>query len=161
MPSQQPPQPQTIRIEVAKGPGDLACAMAIREVAFIEEQQVPPEVERDELDANAYHLLAYAGGHAVGTGRLVVLPEPPEGESGRWGRVGRMAVLDSHRKHGVGRKLLEAFEAEARKRGLDGVVIYSQVYVLGFYEKAGYQVRGPLFEEGGLPHKELRKRLGG
>ena len=117
----KPPQP--LRIVPAKGGGDLACALAIREVVFIEEQRVPESLERDEEDGRAFHVLAYDGGHAVGTGRLVLLSAPPEGEQGRWGRIGRMAVLAAFRGRGAGRSILEALEAEAARRGLDGVLL--------------------------------------
>lgn len=150
---------QEVVIEPVAGPGDLAAALAIREVVFIEEQQVPREIERDDEDPTAYHLLANVGGHAVGTGRLVECDTPPEGEEGRWGRIGRMAVLVANRKGGVGARLLQALEEEARRRGLDGIVLHSQVYAHGFYQRMGYEEHGPIFEEAGIPHMEMRKRL--
>ena len=54
-------------------------ALAIREVVFIEEQHVPEGIERDAEDARAFHVLAFQGGHAVGTGRLVGLTATPQG----------------------------------------------------------------------------------
>ena len=157
MASEQQPE---IRIETAKGPGDFASAMAIREIVFIEEQQVPPDLERDEEDSTAYHALAYLGGHAIGTGRLVVLDTPPEGETGRWGRVGRMAVLESYRKRSIGRLLLERLESEAVRLGLEGVMHHAEVYARDFYARRGYQQTGSVFDEAGIPHLEMRKRLG-
>lgn len=139
--------------------GDLAAALAIREVVFIEEQQVPAEIERDDEDPTAYHVLALVDGHAIGTGRLVERRQLPEGETGRWGQIGRMAVLVSHRKHGIGRRILDALEAEARSRNLDGLVLHAQVYAHGFYQAMGYEDHGTIFEEAGIPHIEMRKRL--
>lgn len=150
------PEVEIIRVD---GPGDFAAALAIREVVFIEEQQVPREIERDDEDPTAYHVLAQVGGHAIGTGRLVELREPPPGETGRWGQVGRMAVLVSNRRGKVGSKILNALETEARRRGLDGIVLHAQVYAHGFYEHVGYRDHGPIFEEAGIPHVEMRKRL--
>src|SRR5271166_3242606 len=92
------------------GPGDMAAALAIREVVFIEEQSVPPEFEHDELDERAFHVLAMADGHAVGTGRLIDRQETPEREDGKWGRVGRMAVLAAYRHAGVGGSILTRLE---------------------------------------------------
>src|SRR6476620_141968 len=66
---------------------DLMQALAIREVVFIEEQHVPETVERDAEDASAYHVLARQAGHAVGTGRLWMLPKTPEGEQGQWAQI--------------------------------------------------------------------------
>jgi predicted GNAT family N-acyltransferase len=148
-----------IRITPAKGPGDLAAALAIREVVFIEEQAVPQDIERDDQDETAFHVLAMQGGHAIGTGRLVATQSPPEGEKGKWGRIGRMAVLASHRKGGVGRQILGSLEAHAREVGLAGIVLHAQVMAKGFYEKEGYEPYGAVFDEAGMPHVKMSKRL--
>ena len=142
-----------------KDEAELFQALAIREVVFIEEQHVPETVERDAEDARAYHVLAFAEGHAIGTGRLVALPRPPHGDTGSWGQIGRMAVLQSHREHGVGTLLLNALEAEARHRAMAGVLVHAQLYALGFYERHGYKAVGAVFKEAGIDHVEARKRL--
>lgn len=154
-----PEREPNVEIIPVDGPGDFAAALAIREVVFIEEQQVPREIERDDEDPTAYHVLAQVGGHAIGTGRLVELRQPPSGETGRWGQIGRMAVLVSNRRHKVGSRILAALEEEARKRKLDGIVLHAQVYAHGFYEHVGYKDASPIFEEAGIPHTEMRKRL--
>jgi predicted GNAT family N-acyltransferase len=139
--------------------GELFQALAIREIVFIEEQSVPAMMERDAEDASAFHVLALRGGHAIGTGRLVELPEPPPGQKGKWGRVGRMAVLSSDRKHGVGAKLLTTLEDEARRRGLDGIKLHAQLSAMEFYKRHGYEADGAVFEEAGMPHLEMKKAL--
>ena len=146
-------------IERVKDEAELFQALAIREVVFIEEQHVPETIERDAEDARAYHLLAIAEGHAIGTGRLVVLPACPSGESGTWGQIGRMAVLQSHRKYGIGSLLLAELEAEAKRKGLAGILVHAQLYALGFYERHGYRPVGAVFEEAGIDHVEAHKRL--
>jgi predicted GNAT family N-acyltransferase len=150
---------QEVTIVPVKNEADLFQALAIREVVFIEEQHVPEGIERDEDDAKAFHVLAMQGGHAIGTGRLVTLAEPPPGETGRWGRVGRMAVLQASRKLGVGNKILTALEAEARRRELVGIILHAQLYALDFYKKYGYQPLGAVFEEAGMPHLAMQKKL--
>jgi predicted GNAT family N-acyltransferase len=148
-----------VTIAPIKSEGDLLQALAIREVVFIEEQHVPETIERDAEDARAYHVLAVQGGHAIGTGRLVVLPAPPGGREGKWGQIGRMAVLQAHRKFGVGSKLLASLEAEAKKRGLNGLTLHSQLYAIDFYRKHKYEPVGPVFDEAGIPHIEMQKHL--
>ena len=153
--------PADIKLVITKikDEAELFQALAIREVVFIEEQHVPETVERDAEDARAFHLLAFAEGHAIGTGRLVILPSPPKGENGTWGQIGRMAVLQSHRKTGVGALLLTELEDEARRRGLTGVRVHSQLYALGFYERHGYRPVGAVFDEAGIDHVEAHKKL--
>ncbi|MBI3185831.1 MAG: GNAT family N-acetyltransferase [Myxococcales bacterium] len=148
-----------VRIVPVRSEGDLAQALAIREVVFIEEQRVPETIERDAEDARAYHVLAVQGGHAIGTGRLVMLAQVPEGESGKWAQVGRMAVLQASRKSGVGSSLLWALEEEARRRGCHGLILHAQLSAMDFYKRHGYVPHGAVFEEAGMPHLEMKKKL--
>ncbi|MBL9039556.1 MAG: GNAT family N-acetyltransferase [Archangium sp.] len=149
-----------IRISPVTSEGELFQALAIREIVFIEEQSVPEGLERDSEDAKAFHVLAMKKGHAIGTGRLVELQAAPEGMTGRWGRIGRMAVVQADRKFGVGSKVLVALEAEAVKRGYVGVMLHAQLSAMEFYKRHGYAAHGAVFEEAGMPHLEMTKRLG-
>ena len=45
---------------------DLAACHAIRRVVFIDEQAVPEELEMDDLDGEAIHLLATVDGRPAG-----------------------------------------------------------------------------------------------
>lgn len=139
--------------------GELFQALAIREIVFIEEQHVPEGIERDADDARAYHVVAMKGGHAIGTGRLVALHAPPPGESGAWGKIGRMAVLKSDRKSGVGSMLLVALEDEARRLHMSGIILHAQMTALDFYKRHGYAPVGDVFDEAGMPHMQMVKRL--
>ncbi len=153
------PAPIEVSIKPIENEGELFQALAIREIVFIEEQSVPESFERDADDTTAFHVLAMEGKHAVGTGRLVPLPEAPAGESGAWGRIGRMAVLQAARKGGVGSKLLLALEAEAQKRKLRGILLHAQLSAMEFYKRHDYQPHGAVFDEAGMPHLEMKKRL--
>jgi predicted GNAT family N-acyltransferase len=156
------PTPDTatsVNISPVKNEAELFQALAIREVVFIEEQHVPETVERDAEDAKAYHVLAIQGGHAVGTGRMVILPQPPEGQTGTWAQIGRMAVLQSARKAGVGSRVLQSLEEEARRRKVTGLVLHAQLIALDFYKKHGYEPVGAVFEEAGMPHTKMQKTL--
>jgi predicted GNAT family N-acyltransferase len=150
---------QPIKIVQAKNEGELFQALAIREVVFIEEQHVPQGIERDAEDATAYHVLALQGGHAIGTGRLVMLAQAPGNLPGKWAQIGRMAVLQNARKGGTGSKLLTALEQEGIKRGVNGFLLHAQLTALDFYKKHGYSPIGPVFEEAGMPHLEMHKTL--
>jgi predicted GNAT family N-acyltransferase len=150
---------QPVTISPIQNEGELFQALAIREVVFIEEQHVPEGIERDAEDAKAYHVLAFQGGHAIGTGRLVMLPQPPPGQSGTWAQIGRMAVLQAHRKAHVGSKLLETLEEEAKRRGVTGIKLHAQLFALDFYKKRGYEPLGAVFMEAGIEHLEMQKKL--
>ena len=70
----------------------------VRFTVFVREQGVPPEIELDTLDADdarCVHAVARdTDGNTIATGRLI-LDEPIP-------RIGRMAVLRSWRRKGVG-----------------------------------------------------------
>ena len=141
-------EPWTVR--TAEG-DDLGAAMALRHAVFCVEQGVPEELENDQHDEHALHLVAVAGGAVVGTCRLVV-----EGGSAR---LGRMAVARSHRGRGVGADLLGAAHREARAAGATEVELHSQLPARDFYERAGYLPEGDEFEEAGIAHVVMRRPL--
>ncbi len=157
MPSSEPTS--QVQIVPVKNEGELFQALAIREVVFIEEQHVQEGIERDAADQKAYHVLALQQGHAVGTARLVMLPNAPQGQTGLWAQVGRMAVLQSVRKMGIGSMLLKAVEDEARRRQVNGIILHAQLVALEFYKRYHYEPMGAVFEEAGMPHLEMHKKL--
>jgi predicted GNAT family N-acyltransferase len=150
-----------LTFEIARRGEQIGECYRIRDEVFIQEQQVPRDIERDAYDMAAEHVLVREGKEAIATGRLVVLDaeDVPADESGEWGKVGRMAVKAKHRGRGVGRFLLECLENIAREKRLAGIVLHAQKHAEGFYEKTGYEVFGEEFEEAGIPHVEMRKRL--
>lgn len=133
------------------GPEDFPTCSAIRFEVFVDEQQVPKDLELDAFDAHATHFLAFAGGRAVGTARLRTLGKDAKAE--------RVAVLASERVHGVGRALMQEIEREATRLCLPRVVLNAQVSVVAFYECLGYRAEGETFDEAGIPHQRMTKPL--
>jgi predicted GNAT family N-acyltransferase len=141
-----------IEVVAADTPELREQAFALRHAVFVEEQQVPVELERDAQDEAAFHAIALDGGRCVGTGRLVR-------QEGGVGRVGRMAVDRAARRRGVGDRVLAALEARARADGLRQIELHAQCYVEAFYARNGYARDGEEFEEAGIRHVVMRKRL--
>ena len=129
-------------------PADLEAVFALRHRVFVVEQQVPLELERDELDAVSDHAVHLVGEQVVGTGRL--LPG---------GTIGRMAVDPAHRGSGVGAAVLARLEQRARERGLARVELHAQAHALGFYERAGWSAFGEPYDEAGIAHVSMSKAL--
>jgi len=129
---------------------DRAALQAIRHGVFVIEQQVPVELEWDGLDEGCAHLLAEdAAGRPIGCARL--LPD---------GHVGRMAVLEPWRGRGVGRALLRAAVDRAQAAGFAIVRLNAQVHALGFYEREGFEARGEVFDDAGIPHRAMQRVIG-
>jgi predicted GNAT family N-acyltransferase len=125
-----------------------AQAVPLRHAVFVLEQHVPLELELDEMDALSVHALAMHGDEAVGTARL--LPD---------GHVGRMAVLPAWRGQGVGSALLQALLEHARSQGHAQVLLNAQVHAAGFYARHGFVQQGGVFDDAGIPHVEMVRRL--
>lgn len=125
---------------------------AIREVrtaVFVEEQNVPVELDFDGLDGSCQHVLAVApDGRAVGTARML-----------DDGHIGRMAVLQDWRGRGVGTRMLEALLARAVGMGLRRVLLHSQDHAAPFYERLGFVKVGDCFMDAGIPHYRMDKNL--
>jgi predicted GNAT family N-acyltransferase len=136
------------RIELTGWEEARALAAPIRFEVFVREQAVPAEIELDEMDAKCVHALAYEGGRAVATGRL--LPD---------GHIGRMAVLKAFRGKGAGGAVLEKLMEAARARGDREVVLSAQVHAMPFYEAYGFKAFGQVYEEAGIPHRDMRRSL--
>lgn len=123
-------------------------AFLVRREVFIREQGVPSELELDELDGSAAHALAYQGKECVGTGRLVDLGDDKT-------QIGRMAVLAPFRKKGIGRQILEKLVDLARSQGAQTIILHAQASAIPFYEKLGFQTQGTIYEEAGIPHRNM------
>ncbi|WP_172820012.1 GNAT family N-acetyltransferase [Cellulosimicrobium sp. I38E] len=148
--------------------GGLAAAHALRLAVFVDEQGVPVEEEIDDLDtaATTTHVLVRdreRDGAVVGTGRLLTDPAHP-GEV----HIGRVAVSASARGTGAGAAVMRALEeialAEHAASGTEGrravrVVLSAQVQAIGFYERLGYVVSGPVYLDAGIDHRDAAKTL--
>jgi len=134
-----------------------AQARAVRTAVFIVEQGIAVEEEWDEWDARALHAVAFdARGEPVGTGRLL----PPAFDAdARTGHIGRMAVLASARKSGVGGAILQALMRAAPAQGFAVIVLHAQKYVSSFYARHGFIAEGEEFLEVGIPHVTMRAHL--
>ena len=74
-------------------------------------------------------------------------------------RLRQMAVLNNLQGKGVGRALMQFAENIARDRGFKKIMMHARKSAAGFYEKLGYQICSPEFEEVTLPHYEMEKKL--
>ena len=120
----------------------------IRYQVFVDEQKVPIELEIDNDDPLAAHVLCLVDGQPVGTGRILLD-----------GHIGRLAVLKAHRKQDYGNKILDHLELIAQENELTEVFLNAQVTAIPFYEKRGYTVISDVFDDAGIPHQTMRKNL--
>jgi predicted GNAT family N-acyltransferase len=70
-------------------------------------------------------------------------------------KIGRMAVKRVLRGANLGRDVLRALTTAAKARGDAEIILHAQRGAQGFYERAGFTVRGEPFDEVGIPHIEM------
>lgn len=140
--------PDQFRLVLGGWPLCKKDASAIRDEVFVHEQNVPPELELDEHDAECIHVVAYDGDKPAGTGRL--LPD---------GHIGRLAVRRPYRGQGLGSLILTSLVDEARRQGHLQVELAAQLHAQGFYAAHGFVAEGEVFLDAGIDHIMMRRVL--
>jgi predicted GNAT family N-acyltransferase len=140
-----------IHVREVRNDAEHAAAMAIRRAVFVEEQDVPVELELDGRDDDAVHLVAVRDGDVVATCRLL--------EVGATVHLGRLAVDASARRQGIAALLLRDAERWARARGARRLALSAQTYATPLYTCAGYVAVGEPYMEAGIEHVDMELEL--
>ncbi len=130
---------------------DIGACHAVRRAVFIEEQGIDEDDDFDGLDEGALHVLATENSAPVGTARILVI----EGAA----KIGRVAVLKSHRGKGVGKQILRSALEISREAGLTRAKLEAQTTAIGFYEDLGFVAEGEEFLDVGIPHRLMTREL--
>ena len=141
-----------LTIKKVSTPQELSDAQEVRRQVFIEEQGIKREVEFDGLDQNSDHLIAHNNNIPVGTARIRYKNDVQA-------KLERMAVLKPYRGRGIGKGIAKASLKLTETKGALEVVLNAQQAAAGFYEKLGFQQEGEPFEEAGIPHIAMTKKL--
>jgi Predicted acyltransferase len=132
----------------------LADAFEVRQKVFIEEQGYTPELEFDEIDENATHIVGYVNNKPVCTARFFIDDERKDMQ-----HIGRVCVLKENRGNGTGTSLLKQIIAYVEKTGAKGTILGAQVSATGFYEKLGFTQYGEVFYDEEVPHIMMERLL--
>ena len=138
-----------IKIEIVDYKKHSSDIKNIRFTVFVEEQKVPEELEIDEYDKIATHILLYVDDKPVGTGRILLED----------GHIGRIAVLKEYRKKHFGTMIMWFLVEKAREQNLDKVWLSAQLAVVDFYRRLGFIEYGKTFWDAGIKHINMEKRL--
>ncbi len=130
---------------------ELAQVFEIRTAVFIEEQGTPAEDEFDEYEQTAEHILVYDDNEPVASGRLRVVDGV--------GKLERICVVASHRKHGFGKVVVETLENMTKEKGLSKAKLHGQTQAEDFYKRLGYVTASDVFMEDNIPHVLMIKNM--
>lgn len=139
---------QNIKTRIADWHTDKTSLSQIRRLVFIEEQNVPEDLEWDEFDDSSMHFLVTREDRPIACARL-----KPDGQ------IGRMAVLAELRNEGIGSKLLQFVLQEAEEQKFKRVYLHAQLTAVPFYKKQGFIETGDIFYEANIPHREMLRKV--
>jgi predicted GNAT family N-acyltransferase len=140
-----------IEVREARDADERAALLGLRHEVFVSEQGVPLDLEIDEHDETALHIVAVENGELLGTCRVL--------QAGEQAKFGRLVVARHARGRGIGAALLAEAERQARAVGCARMVLSAQTSAMGLYERAGYTARGDVYLDAGIEHVTMEKAL--
>lgn len=136
-----------ISVEKIKKKEQKDQAFEIRRKVFVIEQEVDAAEEYDDDDEKCTHFIAYFDGIPAGTARWRFK------EKGKI-KLERFAVEKDFRGKGIGAALVKAVLEDIPLA--DTVMMHAQLHAIPFYEKQGFVIYGPEFEEAGIRHFAMK-----
>ena len=144
-------------IRVLKSEKEHSLGFKLRTEVFVNEQNVPKELELDEKDNSEHtiHIGYFNGDELIGIARLIDIDKEVI-------HIGRVAIDKHHRGKGIGHKLILGCEDIAKKvlnRDFN-IELSAQVYVETFYKKLGYnRINNNIYIDAGIEHIDMRKTI--
>lgn len=120
----------------------------IRQKVFVEEQNVPSNMEWDADDKKAIHILGKEGNRPVACARIV-----------NDNYLGRVAVLKDYRGHGWGSRLIRAAEQHLIEKRKSRLSLNAQANSYKFYLDNGYVPDDEMMWDANIPHLKMSKLL--
>ena len=130
----------------------LYDVLALRNRVFVVEQQCA-YLDLDGLDlaGDNRHLLARSEEHVVGYARLLA----PEAAGPA--RIGRVIIGEQARGRQLGRRLMEHALSSCRRHWpRHQVELAAQAHLQDFYASLGFVAVGAVYDEDGIPHRDMR-----
>jgi predicted GNAT family N-acyltransferase len=122
----------------------LEEALKIRQKVFVEEQNVPFELERNNNELDDIHVLVYEDKVPVATGKLII--------NNNEYLIGRIAVLSNMRGKSYGDLVVKMLIHKAFSMGANKVQVHSQLHAVDFYKKIGFECIGEIYKEINIEH---------
>ena len=144
-------------IRILESKKDRLLGFKLRTEVFVNEQNVPIELELDEKDNSEHtiHIGYFNGDELIGVARLIDMDKEVI-------HIGRVAIDKNYRGEGFGYKLILGCEDIAKKvlnRDFN-IELSAQVYVETFYKKLGYnRINNNIYIDAGIEHIDMRKTI--
>ena len=144
-------------IKILESEKDRSLGFNLRTEVFVNEQDVPKELELDEKDNSEHtiHIGYFNGDELIGVARLIDMDKEVI-------HIGRVAIDKNHRGKGIGNRLILGCE-DIAKNVLNKdftIELGAQFYAENFYKKLGYnRINNNVYIDAGIKHIEMRKTI--
>ncbi len=139
----------TYQLEQATWQNSFNDILAVRHKVFMVEQHFGDKILCDVNDNDCFHIIVKTKqGDVVGSGRIT-----------EQGRIGRIAVLLSHRGHGIGNLILEELVTIAQQQAISKLTLNAELSERNMYNTHQFAVAGPVFMKQGIPHQMFTRKL--
>ncbi|WP_066187143.1 MULTISPECIES: GNAT family N-acetyltransferase [Gracilibacillus] len=135
----------------AKNEKVLADGYKVRFEVFVDEQQVPKDLEIDEWEEAATHFVGYRNNQPIAASRMRFVDQ--------YAKMERICVVKAHRNQGLGKELLLFMEDVAKKQQYTKAKLNGQIQAVDFYQHLGYHIVSDEFLDAGIPHVTMVKQL--
>ena len=131
--------------------------LKLRQAVFIVEQNCP-YLDADGQDIHAAHVLGWDSQERLIAYSRVFYPHPPD----QTAVIGRVIVHPDYRGQQLGVQLMRKSEFLARQNSsspMTHFALSAQAHLQDFYGHLGYHVYGDGYDEDGIPHLPMKKKL--
>ena len=144
-------------IKILESEKDRSLGFNLRTEVFVNEQDVPKELELDEKDNSEHtiHIGYFNGDELIGVARLIDVDKEVI-------HIVRVAIDKNHRGKGIGNRLILGCE-DIAKNVLNKdftIELGAQFYAENFYKKLGYnRINNNVYIDAGIKHIDMRKTI--
>ena len=141
-----------MKVKIADKIDDINICYKLREIIFIDGQNVPLERERDDEDNTATHfLLIDINNKAIGVARVVM--------NSNTATIGRLGVLEQHRKQGAGKFLMQNILDFCERQKVKKIVLGAQEHAIKFYKKFNFEIISEKYMDANIAHFKMQLKV--
>lgn len=134
----------------------LYALLRLRQQVFVLEQKSLYE-DLDELDQRAMHLQVVCES-TMGLAAYARLRV--DSEDTRELKIERVVVASEYRGQGLGAEIMTYIMNYVSRQGQWAAVkLSAQTSVLGFYQRWGFSAFGPVYDDGGIEHMDMKIKI--
>lgn len=122
-----------VTIVIATDLEGIALVQKMRSEIFGKEQGIPQEMDLDGKDEASIHVLLFQtnSSEPIASGRLTI--------EGSMGFLSRIAVVQSFRGTGIGKRVVQELEKIAKEKKVKKLTLDPHSYLEKFYANLGYE----------------------